>query len=128
VKKATDGKGADVAINNVGGSVFPECVRALNYEGRLATVGYVDGQLHSEIDLEALHELRLHLYAVSNKRASPAQRVEQVRGFSRTVLPLFNGAQIKPMVDRVFALDELPQAKAYMESNAQVGKIVVRMQ
>jgi len=42
-------------VNNVGGSVFAETIRALAYEGRHATVGYVDGVLKSEIDIEALH-------------------------------------------------------------------------
>src|SRR6267378_7138069 len=45
VIKATDGKGANLAVNTVGGSVFAECVRSLGFEGRLAIVGYVDGVL-----------------------------------------------------------------------------------
>src|SRR5438045_4785139 len=55
VLKATDGKGANLVVNNVGGSVFAETIGALAYEGRHATVGYVDGVLESKIDLEALH-------------------------------------------------------------------------
>jgi NADPH:quinone reductase-like Zn-dependent oxidoreductase len=43
VLELTGAHGADVAVNCVGGSVFPECVRALAHRGRLATVGYVDG-------------------------------------------------------------------------------------
>ena len=39
VMKATGGKGVNLVVNNVGGSVFPETVRALAYEGRHATVG-----------------------------------------------------------------------------------------
>jgi len=39
----------------VGGSVFAECVRALAFQGRLATVGYLDGVLKAEMDIEALH-------------------------------------------------------------------------
>ncbi len=40
--KATGGKGVNLVVNNVGGSVFAETIRALAYEGRHATVGYVD--------------------------------------------------------------------------------------
>src|SRR3989454_2303600 len=39
VLKATDGKGVSLVVNNVGGSVFAECIRSLAFEGRLATVG-----------------------------------------------------------------------------------------
>ena len=54
VMKATGGKGVDLVVNNVGGSVFAECVRCLAFEGRLATVGYVDLVLQAPIDLQAL--------------------------------------------------------------------------
>jgi len=40
--RRTGGKAANLVINNVGGSVFPETIRALAYEGRHATIGYVD--------------------------------------------------------------------------------------
>jgi NADPH2:quinone reductase len=111
----------------VGGTVFAECVRAAAYEGRLATVGYVDGVMTSEIDLDALHSSRLVLFGVSNKLRSVAKRGETVRGFVRDLLPAFADGRIKPVVDRVFDLDELPAAKAYMESNAHLGKIAVRV-
>jgi len=45
--KATGDKGVNLVVNNVGGSVFAETIRALAYEGRHATVGYVDGVLKS---------------------------------------------------------------------------------
>lgn len=55
-----------------------------------------------------------------------AKRADIVRGFVRDLLPAFADGRISPVVDRVFSFDELPAAKNYMESNAQVGKIVVR--
>ncbi len=127
VMQATGGKGANLVVNTVGGSVFPECVRALAFEGRLATVGYLDGVLKSEIDLEALHARRLTLFGVSNKLRSAEQRAATVRGFVADLLPAIADGRITPLIDRVFDFDALPAAKAYMESDAQVGKIVVRM-
>ncbi len=128
VMQATGGKGANLIVNNVGGSVFAECVRALAFQGRLATVGYVDGVLKAEIDIEALHAKRLLLFGVSNKLRSPEQRAESARGFAADILPAIADGRIRPLTDRVYAFDELPAAKAYMESNAHLGKIVVRMQ
>ncbi len=125
VMTATGGKGADLVVNAVGGTVFAECVRALAFRGRLATVGYVDGSMRSEIDLEALHSKRLRLFGVSNKLRTAPQRAETVAGFVRDVLPALADGRIRPVVDKVFPLAELPAAKAYMESDAQVGKIVV---
>src|SRR6202008_3746158 len=127
VMKATAGKGVNLVVNNVGGTVFAEGIRCLAYEGRLATVGYLDGTMHAEIDLDALHSKRLKLFGVSNKLRTAPQRAATVEGFKRDFLPLFASGKIKPLIDRVYPFDQLPEAKRFMESNAQVGKIVVRL-
>ena len=127
VMKATDGKGVNLVVNNVGGSVFAETIRVLAYEGRHATVGYVDGVLESRIDLEALHAKRLKLFGVSNKLRTAAQRAVTVQGFTRDWLPLFAGGKLKPLVDRVYDFADLPKAVERMEADAHVGKIVVKI-
>jgi NADPH:quinone reductase-like Zn-dependent oxidoreductase len=127
VLEVTGGKGADLVVNNVGGSVFAECVKSLGYEGRLATVGYVDGVMKSEIDIEALHSRRLKLFGVSNKMRNAAQRGVTVQGFTRDFLPLFAAGKLKPLIDRVYDFQDLPAAKARMEADAHVGKLVVRI-
>ena len=128
VMQASGGKGVNLVVNNVGGSVFAACVRSLAFQGRLATVGYLDDVLKAEIDIEALHAKRLVLFGVSNRLRSAEQKAESARGFSADILPMIADGRIRPLVDRVFAFDELPAAKAYMEANAHLGKIVVRMQ
>ena len=127
VLEATGGKGVDVVVNTVGGSMFAECVRVMAFEGRLATVGYVDGLLKGEIDIQALHSKRLTLFGVSNKLRSPEQRASGVPAFVREVLPLFAQGRIRPLIDRRFAFDDLPAARALMESNRHLGKIVLTM-
>jgi NADPH:quinone reductase len=126
VMAATGGKGVNVVVNNVGGSVFAECIRVMAYRGRLATVGYVDGVVTAELDILALHSRRLKLYGVSNKMRSGAEIAEGVRGFERDVLPAIASGHVRPVIDKVFPFAELPQAKAYMESNAHLGKIIIR--
>ena len=127
VLDATDGHGADLIVNTVGGSVFAENIRALAFEGRLATVGYVDGIVHADIDLEALHAKRLTLFGVSNKLRTKEQRSAAVPRFVADVMPHFATGTIQPRIDQVVDLVRLPDAKARMESGAHVGKIVLRM-
>jgi NADPH:quinone reductase-like Zn-dependent oxidoreductase len=127
VREITEGHGADVTVNNVGGSVFAECMRASAFQGRLATVGYVDRTLAAQIDIGLLHEQRLTLFGVSNKLRGVSQRAQTVRGVITDVLPLFADGRIVPCIDRVFSFDSLPQALQYMESDAQIGKIVVEV-
>ena len=127
VMKATGGKGVNLVVNNVGGSVFAECIRCLGYEGRLATVGYVDGVMKAEMDIEALHSKRLKLFGVSNKMRNGAQRGVTVEGFKKDFLPLFASGRLKPVIDKVDDFADLPQAKARMQADAHVGKLVVRI-
>lgn len=126
VMKATDGKGVNLVVNNVGGSVFAECLRSLAFEGRIAIVGHLDRVMTSPLDLEALHSKRLTVFGVSNRLRNAAQRAETVRGFVRDILPFLEDGRLKPAVDKAFAFEELPAAIAFMESDAQVGKIVMR--
>ncbi|MES2538699.1 MAG: zinc-binding dehydrogenase [Pseudomonadota bacterium] len=127
VLQATDGRGADLAVNTVGGSLFPACMRALAYEGRLATVGHVDGVLHSDIDIEAMHSKRLTLFGVSNKFRGIEQRAATAAGFSSDILPKIAAGQITPLIDRVYPFAQLAEAKAHMEADRHVGKIVLTM-
>jgi NADPH:quinone reductase-like Zn-dependent oxidoreductase len=128
VMKATDGKGVNLVVDTVGGSVFAECVRCMAFEGRLATVGYVDNTLKAEIDLQALHAKRLVLFGVSQKMTGAAQKAEGTRRFAEDMLPLVTRGALRPLVDQVFAFDQVPAARAHMEANAHVGKIVIAMQ
>ena len=127
VMKATDGKGVNLIVNNVGGSMLGECVRSLAFEGRLAIVGHLDRVFSGTLDIETLHRKRLTVFGVSNRLRTAGQRAETVRAFARDVLPYFEDGRLRPLVDQIFALDELPKAITFMESDAQVGKIVVRV-
>jgi NADPH2:quinone reductase len=126
VLQATDGAGVALAINNVGGSAFPDALGSLAYRGRLGIVGYVDGRLTAEIDLGLLHAKRLRVFGVSNKLRPLAERGQNVDGFVRDVVPAYASGAIRPLIDAVFDFEQLPQARERMASNAAVGKIVVR--
>lgn len=125
VMQATDGQGVNLVVNAVGGSVFAECVKTMAFEARLATVGYVDGVLAGVMDIEALHAKRLTLFGVSNKLRSADQKAQSVPGFRADVLPLFEAGRVKPVIDRIFPFGQLGQAKAHMETNQHLGKIVL---
>ncbi|MDO9025378.1 zinc-binding dehydrogenase [Zwartia sp.] len=127
VMEATGGKGANLVVDTVGGSVFAESIRCMAFEGRFAMVGYVDGVLSAELDLLALHSKRLRLFGVSNKLRTAEQRAEFLPEFKAEVIPAIADGRIKPLVDHAFDFDQLEQAKEMMETNKHVGKIVLRM-
>ncbi len=127
VMTVTGGMGVNLVINTVGGSVFSEDVRCMAFEGRLAMVGYVDGQLQTNLSIEALHSKRLTLFGVSNKLRSPEQRASGVPRFRLEILPMLADGRITPLVDKVFAFEALPAAKACMDASEHLGKIVLKI-
>jgi len=128
VMGATEGQGVNLAVNTVGGTVFAESLRCLAFQGRMGIVGYVDGTLNAPIDLEAVHAKRLTVFGVSNKLRTAVQRASGIPQFVAHMLPAFADGRIRPWVDQVFSFQEMPQAKAHMESNQHTGKIVIRIQ
>ena len=101
---------------------------SLARKGRVGIVGYVDGVLKAELDLNALHANRFEVYGVSNSKATTEEKGEAMRCFIRDVAPMLADGRIVPVVDKVFAFDDLPAAKNYVDSDAQMGKVVVRVQ
>jgi NADPH2:quinone reductase len=127
VLEATQQRGVDLVVNTVGGSVFAEDIRVMAFEGRLAMVGYVDGQLHADLDLELLHARRLTLFGVSNRLRTKAQKSAAVPAFVAQVVPLIASGRIRACVEEVLDFERLPEAKAHMEEGRHVGKIVLRV-
>ena len=96
--------------------------------GRVQTVvGYVDAVMKAELDLEKVHGKRLQIFGVSNAPLSPGMRAEATRGFTRDFMPALCDGRIVPVVDRVFPFDQLPAAKAYVESGALFGKVIISL-
>jgi NADPH2:quinone reductase len=127
VREVVGERGVDLAVNPVGASVLPDCVELLGFEGRLATVGYVDGLVSAPLDVLALHKKRLQLFGVSNKMRQMTHRIAAVRALARDLLPMAADGRISPVVDRVFDFAELPDAQRTMEANDHLGKLVLRV-
>jgi NADPH:quinone reductase-like Zn-dependent oxidoreductase len=62
-------------------------------------------------------------------RARPLEdKIALTQQFRRHVLPLLAAGKVKPVVDRVFPLDEVAEAHRYMEENRNFGKIVLSLE
>ena len=65
---------------------------------------------------------------VLNNNQTADEKADAMRCFIRDVAPMLNDGRIVPVVDKVFAFDKIDDAKKYVESDAQMGKVVVRVQ
>lgn len=124
IAELTLGRGVDVVLDMVGGSYLPRNLRVLAEEGRLVVIAAQRGVV-GELDLLRIMQRRL-VVTGSLLRPRSAEFKDQVRQqVEANVWPLLSSGAIKPVIDRVFPLDEAAAAHAYMESGAHKGKIVL---
>jgi NADPH:quinone reductase-like Zn-dependent oxidoreductase len=127
VKQATQDRGADIAIDTVGAAFFEEILASLAVDGRYATIGQMTGLPTVELDMDAFAMRRLHLFGVSNRLRTPEQKAASAQRFAEELMPAIARSEVRPLVDRVFGLDEVGAAHRYVYADRQVGKVVIRI-
>ena len=123
-RRATDGKGADVILDMVGGDYLPRNVAAAAVEGRIALIA-TQGGAKAELDLRPLLTKRLTITA-SSLRPQPIQNKGRLaQALRQNVWPLFASRGLKPVIHTRFPLSDAAGAHQLMESGAHIGKIVL---
>lgn len=122
VNRITEGKGANVAFDPVGGSEVAKILDALGYLGIFFQYGALDTAPLAVPVMPLLgKDLTVRGYQLFEITKDPV-RLESAKAY--IVKGLASGA-LKPVVAKTFKLDEIVEAHRFMESNDQIGKIVV---
>ncbi|MEV1321143.1 NAD(P)H-quinone oxidoreductase [Micromonospora arborensis] len=124
VRRATDGRGADVILDIMGASYLGRNVSALATGGRLVTIGLQGGRT-AELDLGALLTKRASIAATSLRSRPLAEKAKIVQGVRDEVWPLIEAGMIRPVVDRRLPMTEAAQAHRVVESNDHFGKVLL---
>lgn len=125
VKDATGGRGVDVIIDSLGGSVFDANLKSLAVRGRLVILARMSGVETAQVDIKHLWINRLKVIGTTFRTRTEEERLTLIEACARDVLPLLQEGRLKMPVDSIFALDDIVQAHARMESNLHFGKIIV---
>ena len=124
VMRITDGKGARVAFDPVGGPDFPKLISALAFQG----IVYIYGALSEGITPLPLLEMIAKMPTIKAHNiwitSGDPERLKAAVSFIRRG---FDEGKLKPVIDRIFPFDEIVEAHRYMEGNSQFGKIVVTL-
>ena len=81
-----------------------------------------------ETDLRLLGPKRLRVHGTVLRARPIEEKIALTQQIVKRVVPLFETGALKPIVDRVFPLEETGEAHAYMETNANFGKIILSME
>ena len=125
VKEVTGAGGADVIYDPVGGDVFDESMRCINWGGRLLTIGFTSGRWPSA----AVNLILIKQISVIGVRAGEIgrRRPDLGRKFREDLYQLANDGKIDPYVCAGFPLEEAVSAMRMLERREVVGKCVVTM-
>jgi NADPH2:quinone reductase len=124
VAEITHGRGADVVIDPVGGDVFARSLSCLAFEGRIVPAGAAGGR-PVPVDPLALAAANVSVIGLSWGSAYPYQRPAEVRAAYAELFAML-GSQVRPVIDRVIGLEEVPAALADLEARRTIGKIIVQ--
>lgn len=122
----TDGRGADVVLDIVGGAYIARDLDALAVDGRILSIAVRDGA-PAALDVGLLMRKRASLHGTTLRARPLAERREIIADVERRVWPLLSDRRLRPVVDAVFPLADAAQAHRRMESSAHLGKILLRV-
>ncbi len=124
VRNATEGRGADVAMDLVGGRWLPATLASLADGGRLILVGLMAGR-RAELDLGEVLRRRLTLRGSVLRSRSRHEKRELVAGFRAFADERLADGSLMPVVDHVAPFDRIAAAYQHMADGSQLGKIVI---
>jgi putative PIG3 family NAD(P)H quinone oxidoreductase len=124
VESWTGRRGVNVIIDLVGARYLEANLKALAAKGRLVLVSTSAGT-QSMLDFSSVMRKRLTIVGTVLRTRSNEEKATATRLFAEQVVPLLADGKIKPVIDRVYKMDEVHEAHARMESNESFGKIVL---
>jgi len=122
--RATDGAGANVILDMVGGDYLARNASAAALDGRIALIA-TQGGTKSELDLRVLMSKRLTISACTLRPQTVAAKGRLAQTLREKVWPLFGSRGIKPVIHARFALADAAGAHRLMEADTHIGKIVL---
>lgn len=123
----TVGLGVNVILDVIGGPYFNANLRSLALRGRLVLVGSMGGS-QVETDLSLLSSKRLRIHGTVLRARPLEEKIALSKQIKKNILPYFENGRLRPVVDRIFSLDEVAEAHTYMETNQNFGKIVLSLE
>jgi NADPH2:quinone reductase len=120
VRRITAGSGADIVIESIGGTVTSEALSSLGVGGVLVTLGYSAGR-KTTIDVTDLIWKRARMAGFSLFAQSPTA----IATAWRDIIPLIVGGSVKPIVERVYPLEEAGEALRHLTEDRPFGKVVL---
>jgi putative PIG3 family NAD(P)H quinone oxidoreductase len=126
IKNWTGTKGVDVILDVIGGDYLEKNIRCMSNKGTIVQVGALKA-MKTEINLGALLQKRLTLVGTVLRSRSTEEKIALAKLFISQIVPKFEKGIFKPVIDSRYSFSEIALAHTYMESNKNIGKILIEL-
>ncbi len=120
----TGGRGVDVVLDVIGGDYTVKNIKALRVGGKIIQVGVMGAQT-VELPLGMLLPKRASIIGTVLRARPLEEKIALTQQVEAELLPLFGTGALKPVIDSRYSLDQIVEAHRYMETNQNVGKILI---
>lgn len=122
----TDGKGADVILDIVAGDYMAKNIKALNEDGRLVIIAVQSGP-KVELNVLPIMLKRLTVTGSTLRARDNKFKSDIAIALKKNIWPLIEKGKIKPVLDKIFSIDEVQNAHNYLEAGNHIGKVVLKV-
>lgn len=124
--KMSGGQGFDVVLDLVGGPYLAASLGMVATRGRILCLATTGGA-KAELDMRQLLSKRAHIIGTVLRGRTLEEKIAVTKKFQDEGMPLLAAGKLAPVMDSVFALEEIQAAHRRMESNASFGKVVLKL-
>lgn len=125
VMSATEGKGVNIVLDFVGASYWEQNLNCLSVEGNMIVLAFLGGSHAPAVDISPILRKRLTIKGSTLRARSIDYKIRLTKDLSAWLVPKLTDGSIKPVIARVFPLDQVKESHIYMENNQNAGKLVL---
>ena len=124
VRDATEGAGVDVVLDVIGGDYVARNLQSCRIGGAIVQVGIMGGG-NAEVPVGLLLTRRIRWIGTVLRGRPIEEKIAVTRRCEHDLVPLYESGVLRPVIDRVYPLDQVAEAHEYVGTNANVGKVLL---
>ncbi len=127
IAQLTEKKGVDVVLDMIGAPYTMRNIYSLAPRGRLVQIAFMSGSKVADFDLNPVMRKRLTVTGSTMRPRTTAEKAAIAHSLLTKVWPQLEAGLYSPLIDQVFAFEDVAAAHGLMESSKHIGKIVLDM-
>ncbi|WP_220728732.1 NAD(P)H-quinone oxidoreductase [Apilactobacillus xinyiensis] len=128
VSTLTNEQGVNLILDFVGASYFQQNIDSLAIDGKLVLIGNLDSNEVKKVDLLQIIMKRLTITGTLLSSRSDTYKDQLIESFNQNTKSLFDEQALTPTFNKVFQMEDVKLAYKYINSNQNVGKVLLEME